>query len=207
MPEALVMATHPTSGKLLPLKVADAGDGTLKLVVDLSSASVTLTASELEIGHVALKNDATEDHQTVADDGQAVTANYPTEGAAVIAWDPAANVWRLLASDSERRLKTVTPNRSGFAVRQLDTGAVVNTEQLGPAFAVPDGFGVAVIADAANTVAVRVGGVGETGVAATRFEVNPGEPLPITLRVQNLSQIAAQASAANQILKLIVEKV
>lgn len=193
------------NGRVVPLKTADAGDGTHKLVIDLGAASVTLQAGELEIGHVVQKNDATEDHVTVADDGQAVTANYPVEGAAMVAWDPAANVWRIVASDAERNLRVATPNRSAFRIRELDTGGIINTEVLGPALAVPNGMSVAVIADILNTVAVSVGGVGETGVATTRFDLQPGDALPVTLSVANLNQIAARAAAANQKLKLIMD--
>lgn len=193
--------------KTVPLKATDNGDGTFTLVVDLASASVTLTASELEIGHVAIKNDLSEDHQTVAPDGQARNATYPFEGALGLAYDPTADVFRVMRVDSERVLKTAIPNRPTFAVRELDTGGVVDTEVPGPTFTVPDGHAIFIEADSGNTGDVRVGAVGETGAAATRRDVSPGDAFPVALRVQNLNQIAAQAPNANDKLRLIVEAV
>ncbi len=199
------MAVDPASGKLLPVDVVRVGD-TMRLVVNLGSATVTLSASEIEIGHVALKNDASEDHQTVAPDGQAVNGTYPLEGAAFMAHDPNGNRWRILRVDDDDQLVVATKNRADFRVNQISTGGVADTPIVGPSQAVPNGFGVLVQADVGNTEAVEVGGVGDTGAAATRFTLQPGDVLPITLNVDNFNKIEARSVAGtNEIVKLVAE--
>lgn len=209
-PAVSVQGTVLVAGKnkSVPLKAIDNSDGTFTLVVDIGgAASVTLTASELEIGHVALKNNQTEEHQTISVDGGARDATHPLEGALQLAYDPTADVYRVMRIDSERVIKTSLPNRPGFAVREIDTLGVANIEKVGPAFVVPDGHAVFVEAESTNTSDVRIGGVGETGAAATRRDVSPGDAFPVAVRVQNLNQIAAQSAGLNQKVRLIVEKV
>lgn len=191
-------------GKTLPLTVEPNGDGTLRLVVAITGAAITLSASEIEIGHVAIKNDASEDHQTVAPDGQAVNATYPLEAAAFMAHDPNGNRWRIVRVDDDDQLVVATKNRTGFKVRVLDTGTV-NNEKVGPAQVIPNSMSVLVVADPANAAAVKVGGVGETGVADQFFELQPGDALPTKLSVDNFNKIAAQSPTADQKLFLIAE--
>lgn len=79
---ALLTVQDPVTGKLTPVTTVDNGDGTRKLQVDLGAALVTLTPSEIEIGHVVLKNNDTEDHADVGVDNHlnAVRRNLPNWG-------------------------------------------------------------------------------------------------------------------------------
>ena len=171
MADIHLLVQDPVSGQFVNVASEDNGDGTRRLLMALASGSVTLNASELEIGHVVLKNNDTEDHADVGTDNH---------------------------------LNVVTRNRDDFKVRVLNTGTVDN-EKVGPAQAVADGQSVLVVADVNNAAAVKVGSVGETGVADQFFELQPGDALPTKLSVTNMNKIAAQSPTASQKIFLIAE--
>lgn len=96
----------PTGGYRRLVVPADADGNTVGIVFDAANniyrlaVETILKASEIEIGHVVLKNDATEDHATIADDNQLVNAAYPLEGLAIIGHDAANNRWKILRTDA-----------------------------------------------------------------------------------------------------------
>ena len=186
-PLIAIGAVDPATGLFTPATLTGLGGGRFGLDIALAAGVVTLTASELEIGHVALKNDATEEHQTVAPDGQARDANHPFEGALQLFWDPVANVYQVPGINSENVAKAATPNRAAIKTAQKTVAASATAEQFA-AQAVPDGFKVVVKANKGNTGQAFIGGSKvDAEDAAVRYPLEPDES--ISLAVQNFDDV------------------
>ena len=170
-PAVTVQDTVLVAGKnkAVPLKAIDNADRTFTLVVDIGgAASVTLTASELEIGHVAIKNDLSEDHQTVAPDGQVVNATYPLEGALVAGTD-GTNLFAI-RTDASGNLRT-----KGAPGTAITAGANVSVAGLATALTAPPAgtrrMTVQNVGPAGSEMRVReVGGLAGTGVLLARLQ-------------------------------------
>ena len=127
VPPVAVHGHTIAGGKTTPVPIAAVavGDGTYRLVVEIAGAAITLTASELEIGHTVQKNDLTEDHTTVAADGQVLDANHPLEGAAQLIYDGAN--WRVLRGDSAGNVGTKAQPGTTITAGANTTPAAVAT--------------------------------------------------------------------------------
>ena len=203
MAAPVIQAVEPVSGKVVPVKAKDNGDGTFTLMVDIGGATVTLSASELEIGHVALKNNQTEEHQTVAPDGQAVDGTHLKEGALGLMYDPVADKFQLPGINSEHVAKAATPNRAAIKTDQKNV-AVAGVAEQPPAQAVPDGFKLIVKAKKANTGNIFVGGsAADAQNAAKRWILEPNES--ISLAVANFDDVFIDAAVSTEGVELIVE--
>ncbi len=199
----LLFAINEADGKEVPVFAKDVGGGKFALEVQLTGASVTLTASELEIGHVAIKNDKTEEHQTVAPDGQAVDDDHPNEGAVVSGWDPVADKFQTIGISPGNVQKTATPNHAAIKTNQKNVAAAGTAEQL-PAQAVPDGFKLVIKAKKANTDNIFVGGTkADAENAAVNYILEPNES--ISLAVADFDDVWIDAAVNAEGVELIVE--
>ena len=130
-----------------PLRTTPSPDG---IHADLV---VELDAGEIEIGHVVIKNDGTEDHVTVAPDGTAVGGLYPDVGFAIMGND--GTTWRVLNTDATGNLGTFAGAPAGTLSSPVDTAI---------------GIGATVVLPAAPAGVLRQT-VQNTGGAGTRLRV------------------------------------
>ncbi len=185
MPGGITLyAIDPATKKPVAVFAKDLGGGVFGIEVN---SSVTLKASEIEIGHVVLKNNQTEEHQTVAPTGQAVDATHPNEGALGLMHDPVGNKYYPPGINPEQVAKAANPSRAAIKTAQKTVAAAATAEQFA-AQAVPDGFLMVVKANKGNTGQAFVGGSKvDAENAAVRYPLEPDES--ISLAVLNFDDV------------------